>query len=273
MKKKLLLIVFIFCYSINWAQEGGTEISVLDAFVTPEKPHVLKLSFFTNEPVKSVFILNNKYEFTVTKDFSEDHAIEILMKGYTFDSTTVPYIIKVTNKNGDVTTSEIYDIALPADNELLKGESPNFFTLCLGGIIFGMPSPTYSIFKDGKYFSLSKEITLFTFFGDGFNYPVALISAEYAHIIDGPKKNFLRIGYKQIISTKYIEYISPGVNGFTDFLGFNGISPEISVGWFTLYNVFTVYSKYRFNTNFNEGNLNFHEVSIGLYSSFFSINF
>ena len=123
-----------------------------------------------------------------------------------------------------------------------------------------------------SHFSLVKEMPLLTFFSSGYNYPSTYISLEYAHVFDAPIKNFLRLGYKKIIQLPVIEYMSPGVNLFTDFLGLNGISPEISIGWFKVYNVFTVYSKYRYNYKPGGSNADFQEITVGLYSNFFSIN-
>ncbi len=272
MIKKLLLYLALTTVTINYAQDAITEIYIIDAYVTPELPYTLKLTFFTSEPAQSKFHFENE-EYVVSDEFTEDHTFELNLTGFKFDSTTVPYFIEVQNAEGVITKSEIYDIALPEDNELKKDDAPGLFTICcFGGVIFGFPSPTYVSTKDGDYFSLTKEIPIVTFFASGFNYPMGIIAAEYSHIFKSPRQNFLRIGYKHIFEVSYIEYISPGVNGFTDFNGLNGISPEITVGWFNVYNSFTVYTKYRFNTNFNEDNKNFHEVSIGLYSSFLSFN-
>jgi hypothetical protein len=218
--------------------------------------------------------LNASYEFEISDEFMEDHTFELKIAGYKFDSTTVPYYIIAENETGILVKSEIYDLALPADYEIAKGEGPGIFTICcFGGIIFGMPSPTVAVFGDKSYFSLSKTIPLISIYSGGYNYPVGIISLEYAHIFESPKKNFLRLGYNQVIQTTLIEYISPGINGFTDFSGYNGISPELSIGWFNVYNVFTIYTKYRYNFGMNESAEKFYEISIGLYSSFFSINF
>ena len=83
----------------------------------------------------------------------------------------------------------------------------------------------------------------------------------------------MRIGYKQIYQIPVLEYVSPGMDVFTNFLGYNGVSAGISVGWFKISNVFTVFTKYRYNFKPGEEKDDFHEISMGLYSDFFSINF
>jgi hypothetical protein len=85
------------------------------------------------------------------------------------------------------------------------------------------------------------------------------------------KGNYLRTGYKQIFEPGFIEYVSPGVKVFTNFAGNNGISPEISFGLFRMLDSFTVYARYRYNIKPGDSSANFNEISIGLYSSFFSL--
>jgi hypothetical protein len=81
------------------------------------------------------------------------------------------------------------------------------------------------------------------------------------------------LGYKHLIEVPGIEYVSPGVNGFTNLKGFNGISPELSMGLFKIFDTFTVYSRLRYNFQPGRRNSEFSEISIGLYSGFFAIYF
>jgi hypothetical protein len=270
--KKLTSILLLFCALTLFAQEEKPEIFIIDSYVTPELPYTLKLLFFTSEPVTSKLLFSGK-EFTVSDSLTEDHSFTMPITGMKFDSTTVPFSIEVQTEDGAVSKSESFDIALPADNELQNSDSPSLFMMCcFGGVVFGLPSPSIVLTNNESYFSITKEIPIITFYSSGFNYPVGIIAAEYSHIFNAPSQNFIRIGYKHVIELDFIEYISPGINGFTDFNGFNGISPELAIGWFNVYNAFTVYSKYRFNTNISDSNRNFHEFSVGLYTSFLSFN-
>ena len=274
MNKIFFIILTLTSFFTAFAQENSFDIYILDAYVTPEVPRTLKLTLFTSEPSKCKLVLNHKYEFDISDEFLEDHSFDLEISGYTFDSTVVPYYISAVNETGIKSRSETYDLALPADYEISSGEGASLFTMCcFGGVIFGMPSPTLVVIDGKNYFSLAKSVPVVSFYSGGYNYPTGIFSLEYAHIFEASKKNFMRFGYNQIIQIPVIEYISPGIYGFTDFKGFNGLSPELSIGWFKLYNVFTVYTKYRYNSGLNEGGGEFSEFSIGLYSSFFSINF
>ncbi len=273
MKMKLLCLMFIIIsFSASYAQDEADSIEVylIDSFVTPEVPHTFMLSFFTSAPAKSKVVIENSYEYDVSKDLTESHKINIDISDLNFKEKNVPFVILVEDSLGHQYSSEKYEFELPEEPKV-EGES-NFLLLCVfGAAVFGLPSPVYVKEKNDDYFSLTKEIPLVSFRGGGYRYPVGYFSAEYSHIFNAPVKNFLRIGYKHIISVPGIEYISPGINGFTNFDGFNGISPEVSLGLFRIVNTFTVYARYRFNVKPGEKGSEFHEFSIGLYSSFFSL--
>ncbi len=270
-----ILVLFLSFPFANFAQdENNAEVFLIDAYVTPETPHKFVLSFFTTDSVKSKVILNNKYEFTVSEEFNEDHKTEIDLSGFEFDSAYVPFYILVTGKNGKESKSENFELILPYKNKMeqRKVASP-FLQLCLGGVLFLMPSPGI-VFKDGSSeFSLSKEIPLLTFYDAGYNYPSAYVSLEYTYVFKAERKSYLRLGYNKIFPVKYIEFIAPAIKGYTDFKGNNGFSGEISLGLFKFYKVYSVYLRYRYNYQPVEPFGSFNEISIGLFSSFFSINF
>ncbi len=181
-------------------------------------------------------------------------------------------LVIVEDTLGNKFTSDKYDFQLPQEMKV-KSES-NFLLLCLfGGTVFLLPSPAYVFTSNDKYFSLTKEIPLISISKKGFTYPAGYFSLEYSYLFNAPKKNFFRIGYKQIIEIPGIQYISPGINGFTDFNGFNGISPEISAGLFKILDTFILYARYRYNVKPGETGSDFQEISLGLYSNFFSLYF
>lgn len=272
---KLCLLIIIFSISMfsqnGFFGEDSIEVYVIDSFIPPDNPNVFNLSFFTSEPAKSKVIFDEEYEFEISNELSEDHRIQIDLTKIDFTDHYVTYLIYVEDSLGKINTSEKMEFEL-TEEILLEGES-NFLLLCLfGGTVFLLPSPVLVIAGEENYFSLTKEIALLTFRGS-FRYPAGYIAAEYSHIFGAPYKNFLRLGYKQIIEIPGIQYISPGLNGFTSFKGFNGISPELSIGWFKIFSTFTVYTRYRFNFQPGESENNFYEISLGLYSSFFSFYF
>ena len=273
MKIKLLfLITVIISFSLfSYAQdEDSIEVYLIDSFVTPEVPHTFMLSFFTSAPARSKVIIDNSYDYEVSAELSESHKINIDISDLSFKKKNVPFVILVTDSAGHQYTSETYEFELPEEPKV-EGDS-NFLLLCLfGATVFGLPSPVYVKEKTEDYFSLTKEIPVVSIRGGGYRYPMGYFSVEYSHIFNAPVKNFVRIGYKHIIEVPGIEYVAPGISGFTNFNGFNGISPEISLGLFRIVNTFTVYARYRFNAKPGESGSEFHEFSIGLYSSFFSL--
>jgi hypothetical protein len=270
--QKLSLLVLLFCF-IGFAQDesDSIEVYIIDSFVPPDNPNVFNLSFFTSLPAKSKIVFDDQPEMIISDSLTEEHKLTLDLTKVHFKSKVVSYVIYVEDSAGNINQSEKFEFE---QQEEIKMESEsNFLLLCLfGGTVFLLPNPAMVITKDKNYFSLTKEIALVTFRGS-FRYPAGYISAEYSHIFEAQRQNFLRIGYKHFIEVPGIQYISPGLNGFTDLNGFNGISPELSIGWFKIFNTFTVYTRYRFNFKPGESESNFQEISLGLYSSFFSFYF
>jgi len=274
MKAKLILaIIFILTTCILKAQNDfGTNIYIIDSYVTPDKPYKFMLTFITDDSTKSTLIIENKYEFKVSENYTDNHKIEIDLTNIKLDSAYFSYYIKTIDKNEEEAQSETYEAAMPISEDVVTSKGGNIFTTCVfGAIIFGIPEPTY-VFKDNfNSFSLKKEIPLFSYYSGGYNYPSGYFNIEYRHIVKNHFNSF-GIGYKQIIQLPVIEYLSFGVTGFTNFKGKNGLAPEISLGFFKLYDNFTLNFKYRYNFKTNEKDFNFNEISIGLYSNFFSLN-
>ena len=268
----ILSISILLSVAIYGQDENAIEIFVIDSYITPEKPHKLILSFFTSDSTTSQVIIDEKYEFDVSTILMEDHYFETEISSLRFDSTVVPFKIIAIGKNGFETFSETFDIYLPYEYELIKNDNSSLLNVCVGGLIFLFPSTIYVVDNGNDFFSLSKELPIISFYSGGYNYPFGYISLEYAYIFNSGASNYLRLGYKQIFQTKLIEYISPGINLTTNFLGFNGISPELSFGLFKFYDVFTFYARYRYNFDLPAGSNNFHEFSIGLFTAVLSIS-
>lgn len=272
MKITWIIISFLLWQILSFAQqeEETIEIFLIDAYATPEIPHTFVLSFFTGEPSVTKIKLENKYEYEVSTEFSEIHNISIDLSKLEFNKKTVKFTIESTDSLGNTSINDEYDFDLPFEPVIESGSS--LFTFCLfGGMIFALPAPGYVHNDMGDYFSLTKEIPVLSFRSRSFHYPASYISIEYTYIFNANSRNFFRSGYKRLFEVDFIKYISPGLTAFTNFKGQNGIAPEISLGLFTIFNnSFTVYSRYRFNYKPNDNTANFHEVNLGLYSSFFS---
>lgn len=272
----IFIILFLFSNFIL-AQNEKTKVSdvdifIIDSYVTPEEPYKAKITFFTSDSVVSMLRFENGLEFNVSDEPTDEHKFVISLDSLEADSTVVSYRVIISDQSGQKKESELYDLYLPQEFELKMKDQSAFMNVCLGGIMFLMPFPVYVNSSGSEYFSLTKEFPVISFYGHGYNYPAGYISLEYSYIFNAENRNYLRFGYKQILQTGFIKYISPGLNVTTNFKGFNGISPEVSFGLFDFYDAFTFYLRYRYNFKPGSNFEDFHEISIGLYTSSFSFN-
>ncbi|MFA7421145.1 MAG: hypothetical protein WCZ90_15795 [Melioribacteraceae bacterium] len=271
MNRIITLFLLFIAIEITAQTTEPTEIYVIDSYVTPEKPHRLIISFSTSEDCTSVLRIKSNKDYNVSDSLTENHLIEIDLTDL-FDLSSIKYRIAVKNERSQETLSEEYEVALPSET-LLATKSSNWYQMCIGGLVFAIPSVEYLVMDGTDYWGLSKEIPLFSFYSNGYNYPFGYIDLEYSHYLKAPRKNFMRVGYKHVFQSQEIKYISPGLSIFGDFRGYNGLSAEVSLGLFQIQNIFTVYTRYRYNFQIKSGGKDFYEFSLGLYSNFFSLNF
>lgn len=275
--KLILTLVLFFIASSFYAQETDeeeyAEIFVIDSYITPKPPYKFKLTFFTDSEVKSKLILDNKHEFEINTEFKDEHKAEIDLTEYSFDSLFIPYYVILIDKQGKETKTEINEVEYPYEEEVQVSKFESIVRMCAGSLVFLIPSPGVVWSGGEEYFSLSKELPLFSFYAGGYNYPFGYLGLEYTYIFKAPQRNYLRFGYKHIFEVPIFEFVSPGVDVFTNFLGLNGVSPEVTLGLFKINNAMTIYSRYRYSFQPNNTSMNFHDVSIGIFSHFFSLNF
>lgn len=267
----ILLAVLTTCFAQDELSE--IDIFVIDSYVTPEAPHMVKLTFYTSESVSAKIKFAGNEEIVVTSEYFEEHKLELLLSKLSYDSTSIPYTIEVENDKGVKSKSDEFDLYLPEEYNFEIKNNSNFLDLCLGGILYLIPSPTVTNNYNKPLLSLTKELPIVSFYNSGYNYPSGYFSMEYSYIFNIEKRHYFRVGYKHILQTKLIKYISPGINLSTNFNGFNGISPEISFGLFKFYETFTLYTRFRYNYNMSDGLADFSEISIGLFTSSISFNF
>ncbi len=277
MQQIITITIFLFFAIKIFGQTDSTnsvqtDVYVIDSYITPDAPHKLIVSFFTSDSCTSKIVLMKKYFFDVSKKLSDNHKIEIALEKIKSDSSFIEYEILVYDVNGNGIKTEPYQVQLPSDIKISSEQNAGLFRICLGGVIFSIPSPTYVMMKNENYWAITKEIPLFSFYSIGYNYPAGYLGAEYSHIFKADKNFFFRFGYKHIFQTSFIKYLSPGINWFTDFKGYGGMSIELSAGLFQIQNVFTFYTRYRYNFQLKSKASDFYEISCGLYSNFFSIN-
>ena len=279
MKNLLLLFVLFIPFSqLAFTQEESEtetdstsmEIFLIDAYVKQEPPYIFILSFYSSEICLSNVIIDNQYEFVVSNGLSEAHSAKIDISNLKFLDRNVNFVIETIDSMGNKNISEEFEFDLPFEPIISEGSS--LWTLCLfAGSVFLLPMPGYVNTNGEHYYSLTKEIPFVSFRSKKGNYPSSYFSIEYTYIFEAANKNFARFGYKRIFPIDYIEYISPGITAYTNFKGQNGFSPEISIGWFTLFDTFTLYTRYRYNFKPGDSNSNFHEINLGLYTRLLSL--
>lgn len=267
---KKFLLLFSLISTFVFSQTDSIEIYLIDAYCTREVPHKFKLSFYTSEVCKSSVVLEEEYEFRISEEAADLHKTEIELSNLSFSSNIVNFVIVIETEDGASFRSEVFDFDLPYEPKLEGGS--DFFTLCLfAGAIFLLPYPNYILDGDNSYFSLTKEIPFISFRKKSSDYPAGYFSVEYTYIFNSEMPNYLRAGYKKIFELPHTEYIAPGVSLYSNFNSNHGISPEFSVGLFTIKDTFTFYARYRYNIKLSNNGINFHELSVGLYSALFSL--
>ncbi len=269
--KAILLLTLIFISSEKlFSQTDSIEVYLIDAYCTREIPYTFKLSFYTSEVCKSKVILEDKYEFEVSNEATDLHKSEIDINALPFEDQIINFVIVTETESGKNYKSETFDFDLPFEPQIKEGS--DLFTLCLfGSAIFLLPYPSYVSDGTSSYFSLTKEIPIISFRSRSLNYPSGYLSVEYTYIFNANNPNYLRTGYKKIIELPHTEYVSPGISLYTNFNTNQGISPEFSIGLFTIKDTFTFYARYRYNITLHSAGTNFQEIYIGLYSGFFSL--
>ncbi len=271
----LLFAVLLFSLGTVWAQEDNletAEIFILESFITPDNPKIFILSFFTSDSCKSFLQAEGNNEIPISLEYKENHTLKIPAADLKSENGFMKYKVRLLGKDETELNTETFEVEYP--EEVVMEDAPGLFTMfCIGGTIFLSPSVSMVWSGNERNFQLTKEIPVISFYPSKKTYPDGYIGIEYSYIFKA-EKSFLRTGYKHIIEIPVIEYISPGIGGFSDLNGSNGISGEIALGLFKMSDVFTLYTRYRYNRELRgEGSKGFSEVSLGLYSSFFSLNF
>ena len=121
MIKTTTSFLFVLLISLNVFSKGNSdrdsvEIYIIDNYITPEKITVLIVSFFTNLPVKSKIIVENKYEYLVSKERAESHKDSIDISNLKLKSKQIHFIVqKLEDSLGRKYNSEIYEVDFPKE--------------------------------------------------------------------------------------------------------------------------------------------------------------
>ena len=276
--KRYLLILFIIVFQLTLftdnilCQSGSTQIFVIDSYISTEKPLKLNLSFYTSEPTTSKIVISNEFEYIISDKITSQHKAQIDISNLGIKDSILNFKIIVKNSNNVITESQNYKVDYP--KIILVGKESN---LLLFGMLFAsvfiVPTPSYAFTEDGNHFSITKEIPLISFRGSSINFPKSYFTLEFTHIYKSDRSNFIRVGYKYLEETSFVKFISPGLDLVTNFNGFNGIGVGLSIGLFNVADTFTLYTRYRYNFQPSHSERNFSEISLGMYTNFFSVHF
>ena len=273
--KQILLIFFalqIFFSVSIYSQNGTTQIFVIDSYISTEKPIKLNLSFYTSEPSTSKLLIAEKFYYTLSDKLTSQHKAKIDISNLGIEDTVLSFKIIVKNSNNDVTESQIYKVDYPKLIFVEKESNLLLFGM-LFATVFIIPTPSYAFTENESRFSITKEVPLISFRGPSINYPRSYLAMEFTHIYKADRSNFLRLGYKYIQEVSFIKFISPGLDLVTNFDGFNGIGVGLSLGLFNVADTFILYTRYRYNFQPSHSERNFSELSLGMYTNFFSVHF
>lgn len=267
------LLFFIMVPPFSMAlEQDSIEVYLIDSFVPPENPDVFIVSFYTSDTCLSAILIDGKYEVKISEIFSDNHRAEIDISKYAFQNDKVEFLLITEDAEKNKYKSEKYEFTIPIEKVVQAGGS-NLMSCLFGSIVFLTPSPTLVLTKDEKFFSLSKDLPVFAFYSGGFNYPKGYLFVGYSHTFNFAYRNLARLGFKYIFEVPYIEFVSPGISGFSNMKGFNGVSSEVTLGLFKVYSVFTVTAGSRFNIKPGTAGSEFWEFNVGLFSSFFTLHF
>ena len=276
--KRFLLILFILGFQIVFfadtilCQSKSVQIYVIDSYIAPEKPLKLNVSFFTTQTTTSKILISNKFEYTISDKLTSLHKVKIDISNFGLKDTILTFKIIVKSSNYVITESQTYLVDYP--KIISVGKESNFLLFgMLFASIFIIPTPSYAFTEDGNHFSITKEIPLISFRSESINFPRSYFALEYTHIYNTDRSNFLRIGYKYIKEIPVVKFISPGIDIVTNFDGFNGIGVGVSLGLFNMIDTFTLYVRYRYNFQESHSERNFTEISLGMFTNFFSVHF
>lgn len=288
--KTFLLFLLIIPIGFISAQEEEAvedttetlEVYLIDNYVKSENEKVLVLSWMTNIPVKSKVLIENVGTFNVSDTLTDFHQTHIDLTNINFSSEENHFKIISELEDGSQIESDEYSFLVPIEvstkSQEVKSTQPSssyyIYNFAAGITLWLLPSPSLVI-EDGKTkFALVKDLPIVSFGSSSAykTFPYFYFYTGYSHIFDGNVKNAFRLGGKYLYELKELKhFISFGLGGFTNFKGSNGISAEAGFSFLKVLKTFELYTSYSYNY-LPSSKQKFHLVSIGLFTSAFSIN-
>lgn len=286
---QLLLLIVLLSINFSIAQEEDTmdevtdslEIYLIDNYIKSENDKVLVLSWMTNLQVKSKVEIKDIGIFNVSDSLTDFHQAKIDLNNYTFTKEENFFRIISELEDGTQITSDEYSFLVPVETSTQPGEkqiktssSYYLYNFLLGTTFWLIPSPSLAIENDQTKFGLIKDLPLLSIGSSSAykNFPYFYFYLGYSHISQGYVKNSLRFGGKYLYELRDLKhFLSFGIGGFSNFKGKNGLSTELSFSFLKVLNTFEMFIAYSYNYLPASKN-KFHLISLGLFTSSFSIN-
>jgi hypothetical protein len=243
-------------------------VYVIESYLKEEEKKEIVVYFFATSPVKARIIFDGGKEFIVSDTLAESFRFTSDFSVFETATEVLRGRIFVEDEAGNKSSSEEFEIPLPVEPKI-EGTALGYLADCtLGALAYLVPSPGLSFFKDETRFSFFKEIPVVVFQSNISDLPWMALAAEYVHTPDIDFKNRFFFGVKFPFEVPVLKYAAPGISFSTNFLGINGISPEVSVAFFEIFRVINFNIKARYNYYPSATGLNHFDINIGLTSYF-----
>lgn len=254
-------------------EEDSVGVYVIESYVREEEKTEIVVYFFTTSPAKAKIVFDGKQTFIVSDTLAESFRFTTDISNVKATSQLLKAIIYVEDSTGKKSSCEEFEIKLPFEPQI-EGTWLGYLADCtLGGLAFLVPSVGTSLFKNESRVSFFKEIPVLVFQSAISELPWMALSVEYAHTPDIDFRNRFYAGLKFPFDVPIIKYAAPGISYSTNFLGINGVSPEVSFGFFDIFRVINFTLKTRYNYYPSADNLSHFDISIGLTSYFLTFSF
>lgn len=256
------------------------EVYLIDNYVKEDgNLKILVLSWMTNLPCKSKVQMNELGEFLVSDTLTDFHQVNIDLSNFKIASGEQYFTIILELEDGRIISSEKYSFSVPfeenkASTDVQTSKSYYLYNFIYGITLWLFPSPTIAFENQKTKFALIKELPIISVGSSSAykNFPYFYFYAGYSHIFNGNLKNSFRSGIKYLYELSELKhFISLGAGVVNNFKGANGFSTEAGFSFLKVLNTFELYTSYSYNF-MSDSDKNFGLLSIGLFTSSFSIN-
>lgn len=243
-------------------------VYVIESYLKEEEKKEIIVYFFATSPVKARIIFDGGKEFIVSDTLAESFRFTSDLSVFANATEVLRGRIFVEDEAGNKSSSEEFEIPLPVEPKI-EGTALGYLADCtLGALAYLVPSPGLSFFGGETRFSLFKEIPIVVFQSNISDLPWMAFALDYVHTPDIDFRNRYFFGVKFPFEVPILKYAAPGISFSTNFLGVNGISPEVSIGFFEIFRVINFNIKARYNYYPSASGLNNFDINIGLTSYF-----